>query len=164
MPKSVHTIGVAAIAVVTVILQGHLLAIGPTVLMFYGSPLKHSVFVTGADAGLFGDLVRPSTVAATETAGRPFVNVALFWGSPADPAVNGVRTLAELTPDMAWQHGRFYPATATQPALLLATAFTKRPQPTPAPTENTAFVCGGALPPSAVAVLERVGIPTGPAR
>jgi hypothetical protein len=150
----------AALAILVVTSQP-LQAIGPTVLMFYGEPLKKPVLVTGVDTGAFADVLRLTTVTAAETTGRTYLNVALFWGSPADPAANGV-PIAQLTPQMAWQHGRFYPATARQPALLLTAQFMKKAQGVP--DDHTVFNSGGALAPSAIAVLQRLGIPTGPAR
>jgi hypothetical protein len=165
MAKSVRTIALAATALAMWVLQAQpLQAIGPTVMMFYGGALKQPVFVTGADTAPFSDLLRPTSVTVKETAGRAYVSVALFWGSPADPAVNGVRVLTDLKPDMAWQHGRFYAAAAGQPALLLVTEFTKGAQSVPAPTNAAAFKWGGPLAPAAVAVLQRLGISAEPAR
>jgi hypothetical protein len=162
MSRSVRTLAAAAVALLVLHVQP-LHAIGPTVLMFYGDPLKKPVLVTGADAGVFADVLRPTTVTAKDTTGRSYISVALFWGSAADPAANGV-PLAQLTPQMAWQHGRLYAATASQPALLVTTAFLKQAQAVPGQNEGGVFVSGGPLQPNALAVLQRLGIPTGPAR
>lgn len=162
MSKSVRTIAIAALAFLAVHVQP-LQAIGPTVLMFYGEPLKKPVFVTGDDAAAFPEtlVLRPTTVPAKDTAGRSFISVALFWGLATDPARNGT-PLAQLTPQMASQHARFYPATASQPALLLTTQFLKAVQDVP--DEHTVFSSGGPLTPAALAVLRRLGLPVGPAR
>jgi hypothetical protein len=132
-------------------------AIGPTVMMFYGGTLPKPVFVTGADTAAFGDLLRPATMSANDLGNRPYVSVALFWGPANDPALNG-RPVAELTPEMAWQHGRLYFATTSQPAVLLVTQLTKSTQAIPAPTAGATFSRGGPIPDTALVVLKRLGI------
>jgi hypothetical protein len=132
-------------------------------MIFYGEPLKKQVIVSGPDIVLFGDLTQP--LAPTETANRTFIAVALFWGLASNPAGNGV-PIAELTPAMASQHGRYYPATATQPAAIMMTSMMKyMAQPPPDASRGVApFVWGGPVPAPAVALLKRLGIPTGPVR
>lgn len=166
MRKSRRTFAIAfmtALALVILHVQP-LQALGPTVLMFYGEPLTKPVLVAGEDANAFPDrsLLGQTTVTAKDTAGRSFIKVALFWGLPGDPARNGT-PLAQLTPQMAAQHGRFYPATATQPALLLTAQYMKQAQGD-LPDERTVFNSGGPVAPAALAVLQRLGIPAGPAR
>jgi hypothetical protein len=77
--------------------------------------------------------------------------------------LNGVRVLTDLKPEMAWQHGRFYPPTARHAAVLLTTLFTKRAQG-PAPDAMAAFSGGGPVPPAALDVLARAGIVRKPPR
>jgi len=141
-----------------------LLALGPTAMLFYGEPLKTPVLVTGADAAQFGEwLLRPATATVGDP-GRPFIKVALFYGQASDPAGNGVPA-GKLTPDMAWQHARFYPATAKSPALLLTAGFFKMAPRTggaPVPTSDSGFTNGGPVPAAAIAALERLGVPIGP--
>ena len=153
-----NVIVASAAALVLVHSAPRLQAIGPTVMMFYGAPLKTPVFVTGADTSPFGDLHRPRSIALQDLAGRPYVSIALFWGPPNDPAVNGTRNLVDLRPEMAWQHGRFYPATATHPAALVTTSFTKGQQGVPPPQQTAMFVSGGPVSTAALAVLQRVGV------
>ena len=143
----------ATLLIVTSPLQ----ALGPTVMMFYGGSLQKPVLVTGADAAAFGDLLRPATVSVNDLGNRPYVSVALFWGPENNPALNG-KPMAELTPQMAWQHGRLYFATTSQPAVLLVTQLTKNTQPVPAPTAGASFSQGGPIPDAATAVLKRLGI------
>ena len=166
MPKSVRILAASMTAalVVFVLNSQPLQALGPTVMMFYGGTLKKPVFVTDADTAPFNDLLHPSSITVTDLGDRPYLNVALFWGSKADPANNGRRTLAELTPEMAWQHGRFYPAAAGRPPVLLVTGLTKGAQPIPIPSNGAAFVWGGPVPDSGIAVLQRLGIIAGPRR
>lgn len=130
---------------------------GATVLMFYGGTMKTPVLVTGADAAAFNNVIARSSITVSELADRPYISVALFWGSRTDPA-NNRTPLADLKPSMAWQHGRFYPAVPGKPALLLTTELTKRDQPVPMPSNGRAFVWGGPVPDEALAVLQRLGI------
>jgi hypothetical protein len=165
----------------------------PTVLMFYGGPLKTPIFVTGADSVVVAPAFRPTsgTSSPVEHAGsmgnRPFISVACFWGPPSNPAMNGVGTLADLTPDMAMQHARFYPATATEAAAVFTTSMTtlkgrdvqgalaaapgamaignvqtKSMRGAPPPAQAAAFFMTGPVPTSAIETLKRLGIPAGP--
>jgi hypothetical protein len=164
MPRSVRAIAVAVgTAVALLALEGRSLqAISPTIMMFYGGTLKKPVFVTGADTSSFGDLFHPASTTVMAMGDRPYLNVALFLGPDADPYAKGIRPLSELTPQMAWQHARFYPATANQPAVILETPLTKSIQPVPA--SGAAFVWGGPVPEAGLVVLRRLGISVGPAR
>jgi hypothetical protein len=64
--------------------------------------------------------VTPALANATSMGDRPFINVACFWGPPANPAMNGVQKLEDLKPEMATQHARFYPAMGDQPAVIFS--------------------------------------------
>jgi hypothetical protein len=91
---------------------------------------------------------------------RSSISVAIFYGPANDPAVNHV-PVDKLTPEMGWQQGRYYPATPTQPAILLVTRMdAKASRAIPAPTDTSSFVSIGPLPPAAIDVLKRLGIPT----
>lgn len=131
--------------------------LGPTVMMFYGGALKKPVTVTGQDVDAFGDVTRRATITTAELGPRAYLNVAMFWGSLRDPANNGT-PLASLTPEMAWQHGRFYPPAGTQPAVLLTTQMTKAMQSVPAPTNGAAFIAGGVVPDTALPLLRKLGL------
>lgn len=131
--------------------------LGPTVMMFYGGALKTPVTVSGQDVDAFGDVTRRSTVSVAELGTRVYLNVAMFWGSLRDPANNGT-PIANLTPQMAWQHGRFYPPNGSQPAVLLTTQFTKAAQPVPVPTNASAFTGGGVVPDTALPLLRKLGL------
>lgn len=148
-----------AVAAVLLTAPSRLLAIAPTIMMFYGGTLKQPVFVTGRDTASFGDLFHPAAVTGKDMGNRAYLSVALFLGPEADPFAKGTKPLSELTPQMAWQHARFYPATASQPAALLETPLMKGRQPVP--TDAAAFVWGGPVPPAGLAVLRRLGIPVG---
>ena len=142
--------------------SGRLLAVGPSVLMFYGDPLKKPVLVSGSDAAAFDNMLGSASVSESDLAGRTPISVALFWGPATNPANNGV-PIDQLKPEMAMQHGRYYPPTATKPAVILVTQFTKMVQPS-APSSSAAYNFGGPLSSNAVAVLKRLGVPTGPPR
>lgn len=162
MTKSIRLVAVVSLALMLVALWGQRVqALPPTVMMFYGEPLKNTILVTGADTLPFGDLLTPSRQAtAPDLASRTFLNVALFIGPPDNPAANGT-PLARLTPQMAMQHARFYLATATQPAVLMVTDFVKQSQGVPAPDSSGAYRSPHVLSPEALAVLKKHGIPTG---
>jgi hypothetical protein len=59
---------------------------------------------------------------------------------------------------MAWQHGRLYPASGANPAVLLVTTMTKHEQGVPVPTNGAAFVRGGPVSDASLAILKRTGI------
>ena len=129
-------------------------AIGPSVLMFYGGKLAAPVLVTGADANLFGDLLTPSKVSAKETEGRAYLKVAVFWGTQANPTGLGI-ALKDLKPEMAWQHGKYYPATASKPAVLVVTTLHKKAsQSVPDFADDQLFSWGGALSPAATTAVK----------
>jgi hypothetical protein len=140
-----------AAGVLVIALAQRVDAIGPSVLMFYGGKLTAPVFVTGADANLFGDLLNPSKVAVKETEGRAYFKVAVFWGTQANPTGLGV-ALKDLKPEMAWQHGKYYPATGSKPAVLVVTILhRKNAQDVPDFSREELFQSGGALSPAATA-------------
>jgi hypothetical protein len=145
-----------AAAVLVIALTQRLDAIGPSVLMFYGGKLPAPVFVTGADANLFGDLLTPSKVALKDTDGRAYLKVAVFWGTQANPTGLGV-ALKDLKPEMAWQHGKYYPATASKPAVLVVTTLHKKAsQSVPDFADQALFSWGGVLSPAATAAVASV--------
>jgi hypothetical protein len=129
-------------------------AIGPSVLMFYGGTLAAPVFVTGADANLFGDLLTPSKIATKDMSGREYLKVAVFWGTQSNPTGLGVTKLTDLKPEMAWQHGKFYAAAGTKPAVLVATALHRKAnQKPPEFNDEASFPWGGALSAQATAAV-----------
>jgi hypothetical protein len=129
-------------------------AIGPSALMFYGGNLTAPVFVTGADANLFGNLLSPSTVAAKDLAGRTYVKVAVFWGTQANPTGRGV-ALADLKPEMAWQHGKYFAAAGSKPAVLVVTAIHQKKEARPPDySPEVPFPWGGTVSPAAAAAVQ----------
>lgn len=150
--------------VLVVTLAQRVYAIGPSVLMFYGGKLPAPVFVTGADANLFGDLLSPSKVASKDTEGRAYLKVAVFWGTQANPTGLGVK-LADLKPEMAWQHGKYYPATGSTPAVLVVTPLHRKvAQTLPDFDTEASFVWGGAVSPAAAAAVKTATTGSKPVR
>ena len=158
MFKAARPLARAATALAVFALGSHVLqAQGATALMFYGGSLPKPVIVSGADAATFNNVTERASIPAGELENRPYLQVALFWGTRADPANNGAR-LEDLKPEMAWQHGRFYPAANGKPALLLTTELTKHAQSVPLPAGGSTLTWGGPVPPKALAVLQRLGV------
>jgi hypothetical protein len=151
----------------------------PTVVMFHGGPLKQPVFATGADTPSFSIFVGAPSASQTTTAkdmgDRPFVNVAFFWGPRDNPANNGT-PLAELKPEMTWQHGRFYSAAGDKPAMMfMITSVLQKQLSMPfmlqggsrmaaVPTDPASFNTGREIPDGTLAVLKRLGVLAEPRR
>ena len=129
-------------------------AIGPSLLMFYGGTLTSPVYVSGAEANLFGNLLSPSTVASKDIAGRSYLKVAVFWGTQANPTGRGV-ALSDLKPEMAWQHGKYFPAAGSRQAVLIVTPIhEKKQQHPPDYSDGALFPWGGAVSPPAAAAVQ----------
>ena len=158
MSRSIRSLVIALAAISLVVgATRRVSAIGPSVLMFYGGTLKAPVYISGKDAGLFGGLLEPAKVTVADTTGRAYTKVAAFWGPASDPALRGTKTLEELKPDMAWQHGKFYAPTATGPALLLVTPLhQKQGQTVPDFANDRLFSWGGPLSPAALAAVQQI--------
>jgi hypothetical protein len=129
----------------------------PTVLMFYNGGLKAPVYVTDTDAASFRNLLSPASLTVKDMGDRPFTAVAIFWASRLDPAGNGT-PISKLKPEMAWQHGRLYPASDGKSAVLLVTKMTKGSQGVPVPSNGAAFEWGGPVSDAGLAILKRTGI------
>jgi hypothetical protein len=160
MPKAVRRRAATMMAALAMfVLAGQSLhAQSPTVLMFYGSSLKAPVFLTDADAASFRNLLGPASMTVKDMGDRPFTQVALFWASRLNPANNGT-AIKDLKPEMAWQHGRLYPASDGKSAVLLVTPITKgTPQAVPPPSNGGVFVWGGPVSDAGLAALRQVGI------
>ena len=159
MTRALRARGLRTIAALLVfVLAGAALhAQQATVIMFYGGDWKDKILLTDADAASFKNLLTETPISIKEMGDRPYRTVAVFWGSRSDPARNG-KSIAELTPDMAWQHGRLYPPQTGKPAVLLVTRLTKFSQPVPLPSNDSAFVWGGPVSDASLAVLKQRAI------
>jgi len=147
-------------------------ALGPSFIIVYGDSVpKPTVLRLGHEADdcgfLWDTIARGGTTFLNGTmqhgripdglSGRPYLNVAIFWGTPFDPAAK---------PEDASQHARFYPPTATKPAVVVATVPTMdEPEPRPVPQDldehrdalghQTGFVAGWTV---TVGDAQRLGI------
>jgi len=81
---------------------------------------------------------------------RPYVNLAIFWGQ-YDPD--------QLKPANASQHGRFYPATASEPAIVVSTVPDMQKKSNPIPKELGWFAAVWTLGPQELATLKGLGFP-----
>lgn len=129
-------------------------AIGPSLLMFYGGNLTAPVYVSGAEANLFSNLLTASTVAEKDIAGRQYLKVAVFWGTQANPTGRGV-PLANLKPEMAWQHGKYFAAAGSKPAVLVVTPIhEKKEARIPDYSAGAAFPWGGVVSPAGATAVQ----------
>jgi hypothetical protein len=93
--------------------------------------------------------------------GRQAFEVAFYWGSQWNEYVAAGRPISAIRRDQASQFGRYYPATATQPAVRLMTPLAGRlDRSAPMPTSLAQFSQGGTLPAAALAIPKRAGLPT----
>jgi hypothetical protein len=81
---------------------------------------------------------------------RPYVNLAIFWGQ-YDPD--------QLKPEHASQHGRFYPPTAFEPAVVVTTVPDMQKKSNPIPEELRGFTAGWTLSPQELTTLKGLGFP-----
>lgn len=151
---------VASAAVLIVVAARPVMAIRPVIIMFYGGALKQPVFVT--DTMVFHDLENPTSITARDMGGREYLSVAMFWGTQWERYLAQGKPLGSLTPEMAGQHGRFYPATSDRPAVLLQ----NRPQLAARPVfqDAGALDWGGELAPSWLPFLLSKGVPAAAGR
>jgi len=165
MTKPIRVIAAMSLATVLFSIGSQrVLAVPPAVMMFHGEPLANPIFVTGKDTLPFGDLFTPLRQATRPSLdGRKFVSVAIFSGPIDNPAHNGT-PLARLTPQMATQHARLYFATATLPAVMMVTDYLKQMSGVPPPDATGEYRSPHVLSPEALAVLKRLGVPTGPSK
>jgi hypothetical protein len=168
--RDIRSFRMARAGLVTLLLLGVSVAPAfaqwPTVLLFSGGTLKTPVLVSGADSVAFAEIFRPtapggSRLTIEQMTDRPFIDVACFWGPVSNPALNGT-PLADLKPEMAWQRGRFFPATATESAAMFVAVMVKGRSGSIVPPSSSSFRQGGLLSAPALDVLKRLGVPIGP--
>lgn len=88
------------------------LAAAPRIIMIYGPPLAQPIVLSDwVENGRFmGSITEGSNITSEELTGRPYLELAFFWGAEWDQYVKEGKPLAALRPEQANQHGRFYPA------------------------------------------------------
>ena len=128
-------------------------AAAPRLVLVYGDGLAHPVVLDdwwGNLALLLGD-EQPEELADLD--GRPYLELALFWGPAWDQYVRDGNPLDALRPEQANQRGRLYLGTADLPPLLAINGV--RNKTTPGPVWSVRSV-----PAEAIQVFARHGIPT----
>jgi len=147
-------------------------ALGPSFIIVYGDSVpKPKVISLGYESTSCDFLWETSARGGTTVvngspqrgkipdglSGRPYLSIAIFWGRVVDP---------NAKPEEANQHARFYPPTATRPAVVVATVpAMDDPEPRPIPQDldehrdalghQTGFVAGWVV---TVGDAERLGI------
>jgi hypothetical protein len=138
-------------------------AISPSAVMVYGEKVAQPVLLRPADptdfpafgllwwrAGSYSNPTRIDQQLWSGLKNRPYVNLAIFWGRyDAD----------QLKPENASQHGRFYPATASEPAIVVTTAPDMQKKSNPVPSELEGFVAAWTLTSQELSTLKGLGFP-----
>ena len=138
-------------------------AISPSAVMVYGEKIAQPVLLRPADptdfpaVGLLwwraGSYTNPTRIDEQLWSGlknRPYVNLAIFWGRyDAD----------ELKPENASQHGRFYFATASEPAIVVTTVPDMQKKSNPIPSDLERFAAAWTLSSQELSTLKGLGFP-----
>jgi hypothetical protein len=138
-------------------------AISPSAVVVYGGKVAEPILLRPADPAAFpafgllwwgaGSYSNPTPLDPQLWTGlkkRSYVKLAIFWGRyNAD----------QLKPENASQHGRFYPATATEPAIVVSTAPDMQQRSNPIPSELETFTAAWTLSPQELSTLKTVGFP-----
>jgi hypothetical protein len=123
------------------------LAAGPKAIMLFGGSLKERVYLTDWQENLkFTMALKPAVVRDADLNGRAFLEFTMFSAPQWDKAMAGGRKIADVRPDEGTPRGRFYPATASGPALLV--------EMYPSPNGWTVSQAG-------LEILSRSGLPVG---
>jgi hypothetical protein len=121
-------------------------AAAPRIVIFSEPPLQHQIVVSDWHAifAVTQATVSAPAVARRELAGRPSLRVSMFWGPGWNDYVRQGRDPKALRPAQADQVGRFFPAYHGRGALLDLPWAGRWPR---------------RVPPAALSVLKRFGIP-----
>jgi len=139
------------------------LAISPSAVMVYGAKVAQPILLRPADPADFpafgllwwhaGSYRNPTRIDPQLWSGlknRPYMNLAIFWGRyDAD----------QLKPQNASQHGRFYPATAAEPAVVVVTAPDMQAKSNPIPSDLETFAAAWTLSSQELSTLKGLGFP-----
>jgi hypothetical protein len=138
-------------------------AISPSAVMVYGEKIMQPVLLRPdgpADFPAFGLLwwhagsysnptrIDPQLWSGLKT--RSYVNLAIFWGR---------YDAGELTPDRASQHGRFYPPTASEPAVVVTTVPDMQKKSNPIPGDLERFAAAWTLSSQELSTLKSLRFP-----
>ena len=156
--------------VVAVLLAGFsskpVLAVSPWAVMVYGEKLGQPILLRPAGPADFpafgllwwkaGSYLHPTRTVQGDPQllsglrNRPYVNLAIFWGQYNND---------QLKPENASQHGRFYPPTVSEPALVVATVPDMQKKSNPIPKGLEGFAAVWTLGPQELTTLKGLGFP-----
>lgn len=124
-------------------------AAAPRILLISGPPLSWPVILDDWEENLrlMGAISDAATLQPEALEGRPYLHLAYFWGPEWDTYIQAGKPAAALRPEDGNQHGRFYPATGDQPAIV---TFDVIPGP---------GVPIRQITPDGLAILQRHGVP-----
>jgi hypothetical protein len=139
-------------------------AISPSAVMVYGEQGRQPLVLRPGGPSDFpafgllwwqaGNYNRPMEIDSTLWTGlkdRPFVRLAIFWGRyEAD----------QLKPEEASQHGRFYPPTPTEPAVVVTTLPDMQKRANPIPKVLDSFYAAWSLTRQELSALKSLGFPS----
>jgi len=142
------------------------LAVSPSAVLVYGGKLAQPIVLrpaSPADFPAFGLLWWKAGAYSNPTrtvqgdpellgslSNRPYVNLAIFW-CQYDPD--------QLKPENASQHGRFYLATGSEPAIVVSTVPDMQKKSNPIPKELGRFAAVWTLGLQELATLKSLGFP-----
>jgi hypothetical protein len=139
-------------------------AISPSAVLVYGGHARDPLVLRPAgplDYPAFGLLWwragaynKPTAIDPklwTGLKARPYVSLAIFWGR---------YDANQLKPEAASQHGRFYPPTATDPAIIVTTMPDMQMRSNPIPTDLDGFYAAWLLSPQDLSTLKSLGFPS----
>ncbi len=103
-------------------------AAAPRIMLLYGGLLSHRIILSNwTEYGYFAVTGEESTATPEELEKRPYIQLALFWGPEWSQFIDAGKPLSALRPEDANQHGRFYPAFGSSPAVVVLCAFPEGP-------------------------------------
>ena len=125
-------------------------AAAPWIIIVHGDLLPQRVVMSDwqENSRLMGAINVSTPADTTAVHQRPYVHLAMFWGPEWANYPRTTEALAQLRPEQANQHGRFYPARADSDALVLIGSTTSRADTTLGPIAE-----------HGLALLERYGVP-----
>jgi hypothetical protein len=142
------------------------LAISPSAVLVYGEKLAQPTLLRPGSPQDFpafgllwwnaGSYARPTRTVQGDPQllsalkNRLYVNLAIFWGQ---------YEANQFKPENASQHGRFYPPTASEPAIVVVTAPDMQKKANPIPKELDGFRGVWTLSPQELTQVKGIGFP-----
>ena len=138
-------------------------AISPSAILVYGERIGQPILLRPAspadfpafgllwwNAGAYSNPTRIDQQLWSRLNDRPYLKLAIFWGQ---------YEAGQLKPESASQHGRFYPPTASEPAIVVSTVPDMQKKSNPIPTELERFAAAWILSPQELSTLKALGFP-----